>query len=88
MKAYAVIYYSRAEKELCAINKKEARVIFEKISQLKNNPHPQMSIKMKGYEYYRLRAGKYRVIYQIDNENLIITVISIKHRSDAYDNLQ
>ena len=87
MKEYGIIYYSRAEKELGGSNKKETRVIYDKISRLKHHPHPQMAIKLKGYEYHRLRVGIYRVIYQIDEENRRIIVISIKHRSKAYDNL-
>jgi len=87
MKEYDVIYYSRAEKDLSMINKKEAKVIFQKISQLKQDPHPQMSIKLKGNEYYRLRSGNYRAIYQIDEINNKVIVIAVKHRSEAYLNL-
>jgi mRNA interferase RelE/StbE len=87
MKEYEIIYYSKAEKDLSKINKKEAKVIFQKISQLKNDPHPQMSIKLKGYDYNRLRVGNYRVIYQIDEIKNKVTVISIKHRSEVYLNL-
>ena len=87
MKEYGIIYYSRAEKELGNINKKEARVIYDKVSQLKYDPHPQMAIKLKGYEYHRLRIGNYRAIYQIDEENCKVIVIAIKHRSEAYNNL-
>jgi mRNA interferase RelE/StbE len=84
MKEYDVIYYSRAEKDLSKINKKEAKVIYQKISQLKFDPHPQMSIKLKGYEYHRLRVGNYRAIYQIDETNNKVIVITIKHRSEVY----
>lgn len=87
MAGYEVIYYSKAEKELSRINKNEARVIFVKISQLKTNPRPNISIKLKGYEYYRLRIGNYRAIYQIDDKNRHINIITIKHRSEAYYNL-
>jgi len=87
MKAYEVLYYSKAEKELSKINKNEAKVIFVKISQLKTEPRPNLSIKLKGYEYYRLRIGNYRVIYQIDDENKKINIITIKHRSEVYSNL-
>jgi mRNA interferase RelE/StbE len=81
MNGYEVIYYSKAEKDLSRINKNEARVIFGKISSLKTNPRPNTAIKMKGYEYYRLRIGDYRAIYEIDDANKRVIVITIKHRS-------
>jgi len=87
MKVYKVLYYSRAEKELSKINKKEAKIIYEKISRLKFDPHPQMSIKSKGHDYYRLRIGNYRAIYEIDETSIRVLVITIKHRSEAYLNL-
>lgn len=87
MKEFELIYYRKAEKELAGINKNEARVIFGKISQLKHDPHPQASVKLKGYDYYRLRIGNYRVIYQIDEQNHKIIIVAIKHRSEAYLNL-
>jgi len=87
MKEYDVIYYKKAEKELAEINKKEARTIYDKISQLKFDPHPQMAIKLKGHEYHRLRIGNYRAIYQIDERGCKIIIITIKHRSEVYNNL-
>ena len=87
MREYEIIYYSKAEKELSKINKKEAKVIYQEISQLKFDPHPQMSIKLKGNEYYRLRIGNYRVIYEIDEKTIKVIVITIKHRSESYINL-
>jgi mRNA interferase RelE/StbE len=87
MSVYEVIYYSKAEKQLSQINKKEARIIFDKISLLKDNPRPNMSIKLKGYEFHRLRIGNYRVIYKIDVKNKQVIIIAIKHRAQAYLNL-
>jgi len=33
---------------------------------------------------YRLKIGKYRVIYKIDNENIIIIIVRIGHRKEVY----
>jgi mRNA interferase RelE/StbE len=87
MAQYELVYYGKAEKQLAGINKNEARVIFGKISELKANPRPQMALKLKGYDCYRLRIGDYRAIYKIIDKNKQIIVLAIKHRSEAYKNL-
>ncbi|HOA56333.1 MAG: type II toxin-antitoxin system RelE/ParE family toxin [Clostridiaceae bacterium] len=43
--------------------------------------------KLKGYEYYRLRVGDFRVIFTKNDKELIILVIDIGNRGQAYENL-
>ncbi len=43
---------------------------------------------MKGYkDYYGLRKGDYRIVYKVEFNTVIITIIQIGHRKDVYDNL-
>ncbi|MEW6042303.1 MAG: type II toxin-antitoxin system RelE/ParE family toxin [Elusimicrobiota bacterium] len=59
--------------------------ILDAIESLAENPFPIQSRKMKGSESsYRLRVGDYRVIYQVDTENKIVTIYHVRHRKDAY----
>lgn len=46
--------------------------------------HPVIE-KLKGEEAYPIRIGMYRVIYEIDDTNIIVTVVSAGHRKDIYD---
>ncbi|WP_265025567.1 type II toxin-antitoxin system RelE family toxin [Wolbachia endosymbiont of Rhagoletis indifferens] len=39
--------------------------------------------ELKGYR--RIRVGKYRVIYQVDNLKRIVTIVAIRHREYIYD---
>jgi mRNA interferase RelE/StbE len=48
---------------------------------------PAGSLKLRGHEAWRIRAGDYRVIYKIDDGAKIVTVVMIGHRSEAYENL-
>ena len=55
--------------------------------QLKSNPYFGVNIqKLKGaFEgYYRYRVGSYRLFYLIDNEKVIVIIIDLKHRQNAY----
>jgi mRNA-degrading endonuclease RelE of RelBE toxin-antitoxin system len=52
---------------------------------LLDNPHQvgeQLRFELEGY--YSARRGQYRVIYRIDEHEVIVDVINISHRSDAY----
>ncbi|SNQ62777.1 type II toxin-antitoxin system RelE family toxin [Candidatus Methanoperedens nitratireducens] len=50
-------------------------------------PRPGFDVKpMEGYpgNTYRLRIGKYRVLYSVDNETKTVRITSVQHRGDAY----
>ena len=66
--------------------------LYEKIKnyvypQLRNNPFFGPNIKkLKGKleDYYRYRIGKYRLFYMVDEEKVIVFIVTIKDRKDAY----
>lgn len=52
---------------------------------LANSPHPPNSRKLEGYaDLFRLRVGNGRIIYQVDNDQLIILVLDIGSRGNIY----
>ncbi|NMB63978.1 MAG: type II toxin-antitoxin system RelE/ParE family toxin [Spirochaetes bacterium] len=86
---YTIVFKKSAEKDLSFINYKIIKRIINKVENLKNNPFPQNSTKLIGTELtYRLRVGDYRIIYQIDEANKIITIYYIRHRKDVYRKLK
>jgi len=70
MAKYKIKVKKSAQKELEAVPKKELRQILTKIEALGDNPHPAGSIKLSHQEKYRIRVGKYRVLYQVENNIL------------------
>ena len=71
---------------LSRIGNEQRDAIIKKIKGLEENPRPGQSKKLKGRDAYRLRIGRYRVIYEIEGEKLIVLVVAIGHRGDVYKN--
>ena len=82
---YEVWLESRAERELRKLPSEVFERILKKISALAEDPKPAGSRKIIGSENdWRLRAGEYRIIYEIDEETRSIFIIRIRHRREAY----
>jgi mRNA interferase RelE/StbE len=54
------------------------------INALSDNPRPSGVTKLVSRPEWRVRVGDYRVLYQIDDRNRTVTIVSIGHRRDAY----
>lgn len=73
------------EHDLRKIDRQFIPKILDAIESLSENPFPTQSRKMKGTELsYRLRVGDYRIIYQVNIVNNIVTIYHVRHRKDAY----
>lgn len=73
-----------AVKEIEAIPKKDRQRITKRITALSEAPRPQGGEKLSGQERYRVRQGRYRVVYGIDDENKTVVVFKIGYRRDVY----
>ncbi len=82
-------YTKNAEKDLAKINKANAKKIKNKLNQYIDNTESTDVISLKGHSnLYRLRAGDYRVIFELINgEVVIVQILRIRHRSEIYKNL-
>ena len=61
-----------------------ARVI-HKIEALREDPRPRGSEKLSGEEqFYRVRVGDYRIIYEVQDDVLLVLVLRLGHRRDIY----
>ena len=82
---YKIRIKKSAIKELRKLPKKNASYIIEIIQSLGTQPRPRGCKKLKGYdELWRVRSGNYRDIYTIEDQILIVEILEIVHRKDAY----
>jgi len=82
--AYALTILKRAQKELASLPKEDYQRVRGAIVKLADTPRPAGTLKMTGRPAWRIRVGDYRVIYEIDDDKAVISVIHIGHRSDVY----
>ncbi len=85
MAKYRLLIKASAVKEIEAITvKRERRKVIERIARLADNPRPHGVEKLSGQEKYRLRQGRYRILYAIEDQNLLVFVVKVGHRKDVY----
>ena len=81
---YRVIIKKSVAKDLKGIPKKDAIRILSSIDSLADDPRPHGTKKLSGQERYRLRQGNYRILYEIEDDRLIICVVRVGDRRDVY----
>jgi len=83
---YKIIFKKEATKSLNRLPRNVANTIREKLEAIAANPyadHPNVK-KLQGREGYRLRVGDWRVIYEIQNDQLVILVLRVALRGEVY----
>lgn len=84
MAEYRLLFKKSVEKDLSSIPKKDIGKIMNRIKNLGNDPRPPGCEKLTGQERYRLRQGRYRIVYSIQDKELTIWIVTIGHRKDIY----
>ena len=84
MARYSIVVRKSVSKDLDRIPKRDAQRIIKAIRSLATDPRPPQSRKLSGDEKYRLRCGVYRILYEIQDDQLIICVVRVRHRKDVY----
>jgi mRNA interferase RelE/StbE len=82
---YRIQFAPSARQQLGRLPRSMQRRIAARIDQLAISPRPRGSIKLEGEDdLYRIRVGKYRVIYGIHDDELIVLILRVGHRRDVY----
>jgi len=84
MARYKVIIRKSVSKDLKGIPKKDLRRIISAIELLADDPRPPGTKKLSGQERYRFRQGNYRILYEIEDDKLIVCVVRVGDRREVY----
>ena len=85
---YRVEILPAALKELAALPKRILRQIDRRIRRLAGDPRPPTSVALKGVPGLRReRSGDYPILYRVEEDQLLVLVVRIRHRRDVYRNL-
>ena len=83
--SYEVRLRRAAQKELDSLSPKDYRAVARVIDSLESNPRPPRVKKLADSGLWRVRLGKYRVVYAIDDTNKLVIVVRVaRRREDTY----
>ncbi|HEX7003068.1 MAG TPA: type II toxin-antitoxin system RelE/ParE family toxin [Trueperaceae bacterium] len=84
MARYSLVFKKSVAKDFRAIPKSHVGKILSRIESLAEDPRPPGSVKLTAQERYRVRQGAYRILYEIQDDELLITIVKVGHRKSAY----
>ena len=84
MASYRLFIKPSASKDIEGLPKQDRRKVVAKIQGLAKDPRPRGCERLSGHEQYRLRQGDYRILYSIEEKDLIVAVVKVGHRKEVY----
>jgi len=84
MAGFEILFKESVWQDLRKIPKNQIKKILSRIEKLKDDPRPIGCEKLTGQELYRVRQGKYRIVYSIQDNELTVWIIKVGHRSSVY----
>lgn len=85
MARYRVLIKPSAVREIEAVPQKRQRQrIVARIESLADIPRPRGCEKLSNREQYRVRQSVYRIVYTVEDDELVVWVVKIGHRSSVY----
>ncbi|MEB3160509.1 MAG: type II toxin-antitoxin system RelE/ParE family toxin [Synechocystis sp.] len=84
MAPFRIVLKKTVTKDLRGIPKGDVEKILNRINALAHNPRPVGAEKLTNQERYRIRQGIYRILYEIQDVELIVMVVKVGNRGDVY----
>ena len=84
MAGYKVYLRDSVEKDFKSIPGKDLFKLLELIKSLTTEPRPSGCEKLTGQDRYRLRKGRYRIVYSVQDRDKTVLIVKVDHRKDIY----
>jgi mRNA interferase RelE/StbE len=84
MASYSLAFRKSVASDLRSIPNKDVKRILKPINSLRDDPRAEGCVKLSNQEKYRVRQGSYRIVYQIQDTELVILVVKVAHRGQVY----
>ena len=84
MAKYRLTFKKSVAKDLRRIPKHDVKRVLSRIEALADDPRGKGCVKLSAQERYRARQGVYRIIYEIQDDRLVVHVVKVGHRSRVY----
>jgi len=84
MANYKLVFRTSVAKDLRPIPNKDVARLVQRMRALQETPRPAGSEKLSGQERYRIRQGVYRIVYEVADDVLVVTVVKVGHRKHVY----
>jgi mRNA interferase RelE/StbE len=85
---YTLAWRTAARKDLKRLDRQVAARILRRLAALADDPRPPGVTHLSGYDdLWRIRVGDYRIVYTIEDDRLIITVVHVAARGQVYRDL-
>jgi mRNA interferase RelE/StbE len=84
MGKYRVVFRKSVARDLRSIPNRDLRKILATIESLSKKPRPSGIEKLSGQDRFRIRQGNYRIIYEINDKEVVVVVVKVGHRRDVY----
>ena len=84
MAAYKILFKKSVQKDFNSIPKKDLNKIIDRIKLLGEDPRLPGCEELTGQQRYRLRQGRYRILYSIQDDELTVWVVKVGQRKDIY----
>ncbi len=84
MASYELAFKKSVAKDLRSIPKDDVGRILKRIEALRDDPRGEGCVKLSAQERYRVRQEVYRIIYEIYDNELVVMVVKVGHRSAVY----
>ena len=84
MASYSLAFKKSVARDLRGIPNKDVKRILNRINSLRDDPRAEGCVKLSNQEKYRARQGSYRIVYEIQDTELVILVVKVAHRGQVY----